>query len=70
MIQPDAAALSKDHNNGGSTVSVSIKTAISEVIAEIESITTIKQEQEYALVDFFCRKDVSRGFSHTTSLAC
>ena len=35
-----------------------IKQAASEVISELESITTIKKEQEYALAEFIGRKDV------------
>ena len=38
--------------------SVSLKTAISEVISDLQSITAIKPEQESALVDFLDGKDV------------
>ena len=38
--------------------SVSIKTAISEVISEIQSISSIKPEQESALVEYLNGKDV------------
>ena len=40
------------------TCSIGIKTAIREVIAEIDSITAIKKEQEYALSEFLSGKDV------------
>ena len=37
---------------------VNVRTAISEVITDIESITAIKQEQEFALVEFLSGEDV------------
>lgn len=35
-----------------------VSTAISKVIAEIESITAVKQERESALAEFLSRKDI------------
>ena len=37
---------------------VRVKSAIREVISEIELIETLKQEQENALAEFLCGKDV------------
>ena len=39
-------------------INVRVKTAIREVITEIDSITAIKPEQEFALVEFLGGKDV------------